>query len=322
MKISSMKYSLPAFIVSLILSAPTVSAAEDPVIVEHNQLMDHGDGHLMDMDGGMIMGQNKDKLPAGCDKISEDVKIEVHAGHKYSKPFPGTIFGFDKHEWRVKPCTRLTVTFVNEDTVRHQWMMHGLPKFMYDKGMFHLEITGPAKVTGTLILPAEDKTYLVHCDIAQHMEKGMKGQLIVGKGSGTFPTIPGITDPTIPDNYGPSPVPGKPATATGSSGLALGASKETAGQPVDIAPAATSAAVPVPQASSGFFNGPLVMGLIVGFIGAPYLFRRIEERCKGKTPAETIGCIFALASGLIRDLLKFLVSLFKKLAGKDKLLPK
>ena len=107
------------------------------------------------------------------------------------------------------------MTLVNEDNVRHQWMMHGLPKFMYDKGMFHLEITGPAKITGTLILPAEDKTYLVHCDIAQHMEKGMKGQLIVGKGSGTFPSIPGITDPAIPDNYGPTAT--QPATVAAAT---------------------------------------------------------------------------------------------------------
>jgi hypothetical protein len=93
--------------------------------------------------------------------------------------------------------------FYNEDNVRHQWMMHGLPKFMYDKGMFHLEATGPSKITGTLILPAEDRTYLVHCDIAQHMEKGMKAQLVVGNGSTPFPSIPGITDLAIPDNYGP-----------------------------------------------------------------------------------------------------------------------
>ena len=111
------------------------------------------------------------------------------------------IFGFNQHEWRVKPCAKVTVEFINEDKVRHQWMLHGLQKKVYNQGMFHLEITGPAKVTGTFIAPSEDKTYLVHCDIAQHMEKGMKGQLVVGKGSTTFPSIPGISDPAIADNY-------------------------------------------------------------------------------------------------------------------------
>ena len=32
-------------------------------------LMNHGDGHLMDMAGGMVMGQNADILPGGCDRI-------------------------------------------------------------------------------------------------------------------------------------------------------------------------------------------------------------------------------------------------------------
>jgi hypothetical protein len=33
-------------------------------------------------------------------------------------------------------------------------MMHGLPKYLYPKGMFHLEVSGPAKISGTLILPS------------------------------------------------------------------------------------------------------------------------------------------------------------------------
>jgi plastocyanin len=278
--------------------------------------MDHGDGHLMDMDGAMIMGQNKDKLPAGCDKISEDVKIEVHAGRKYSKQYPGTIFGFDKHEWRVKPCTRLTVTFVNEDNVRHQWMMHGLPKFMYDKGMFHLEITGPAKVTGTLILPAEDKTYLVHCDEAQHMEKGMKAQLIVGKGSGTFPSIPGITDPVIPDNYGPGGnQPPKPAAVPV-------ATVKPGDQPTSTVSAPTVATAVVVE-SSGFFSGSLIIGLLVGFVGAQFLFHKIGERCKGMTAADTLQCTLRLLNDLFNALARFVSWLIKRFTEeKDKLLPK
>ena len=293
----------------------SIANAEEPKIVEHNQLMDHGDGHLMDMDGGMIMGQNKDKLPAGCDKVSEDVKIEVHAGRKYSKPHPGTIFGFDKNEWRVKPCSRLTVTFVNEDNVRHQWMMHGLPKFMYDKGMFHLEITGPAKITGTLILPAEDKTYLVHCDEAQHMEKGMKGQLIVGKGSGTFPSIPGVTDPAIPDNYGPGGNPIKPvnlAAATAKPG----------DQPPVAGSASPSSPAAVAEEASGFFSGSLIIGLLIGFVGAPLAFREISERCRGMTAADAMQCALRLLNELYNAAVRLVSWLISRLSGKDKLLPK
>jgi plastocyanin len=222
------------------------------------------------------------------------------------------MFGFDKHEWRVKPCTRLTVAFVNEDSVRHQWMMHGLPKFLYDKGMFHLEVTGPGQVTGTLILPLEDKTYLVHCDIAQHMEKGMKGELIVGKGSGTFPSIPGITDPAIPDYYGPPG--GKPAAPV-MPVAATAASTAT--------PATTATANPPASTASeeGFFSGWLFIGLLAGFLGAPFLFREIQERCKGKTAAEILGCAWQLTIDLFSALLKLLTWLFHKVSG-GKLLPK
>ncbi len=164
-------------------------------------LMNHGDGHLMDMAGGMVMGQNADTLPGGCDRISETKEITVHAGHKYAEKFPGRMFAFDTQEFNFKPCTKLTVHFVNEDNIRHQWMMHGLPKYLYPKGMFHLEASGPSKISGTLILPPGDKTYLVHCDIAQHMEKGMKAQLKVGKGDGDLPSIPGVTAYIVADDY-------------------------------------------------------------------------------------------------------------------------
>jgi plastocyanin len=258
----------------LTTASTTFAAAAKQEIVEHNLLMDHGDGHLMDMDGGMVMGQNKDKLAPGCSKISEDVEITVRAGHKYSKDFPGTMFGFDKHEWRVKPCTRLTVHFINEDHVRHQWMMHGLPKFLYDKGMFHLEVTGPAKISGTLILPAEDRTYLVHCDIAQHMEKGMKGQLIVGKGGAPFPSIPGLTDLAIPDDYGPSQAAATPAVAP---------------SPAAPAVAPQSPATPAAEAGGKSSSGTFILGIVLGALGTPFVIANFRQRFKGMTAEEVIG---------------------------------
>ena len=72
-------------------------------------------------------------------------------------------------------------------------MVHGLPKYIYDQGMFHLEAAGGSRKSGSIIVPSDNKTYLIHCDIAQHMEKGMKAQLVVGKGSGDLPSIPGIS---------------------------------------------------------------------------------------------------------------------------------
>jgi len=162
--------------------------------------MDHDD-HIMDHDGTMIMGQNLDKLPSSCQSISEEVEITVRAGRKYSAKFPGTAFAFDQQQWHVKPCSKVTWHFINEDSVRHQFMMHGLPKYLYKYGMFHLEVTGPRTVSGTIIVPGADETYLVHCDISHHMEKGMKAQLVVGEGGEDIPSIPGLTPYNLTDRY-------------------------------------------------------------------------------------------------------------------------
>jgi len=148
----------------------------------------------MSMDAtGMVMGNNKEKLPDDCKEIAGEYEINVLAGTHYAKPFASTMFGYSEHEWRVEPCSRVTVHFKNEDDVRHQWMLHGLPKYLYDRGMFHMEASGGHAQTGVFIVPSDNKTYLVHCDIAQHMEKGMKAQLIVGSGSGDLWSIPGVS---------------------------------------------------------------------------------------------------------------------------------
>jgi plastocyanin len=117
------------------------------------------------------------------------------------------IFGMSQHVVNVEPCSRIEITFVNEDEVRHQWMVHGLPRYLYPAGMFHIEANGGHSMKGTFIVPADDHTYLVHCDMAQHMEKGMRGQLVVGKGSGDLWGVPGVSDEFYRFNYLPGYAP-------------------------------------------------------------------------------------------------------------------
>jgi plastocyanin len=158
-----------------------------------------GGGHVMDMNA-MVMNANADELPQDCQAVSEDIAITVYAGSDYAG-FPGTMFGFDQREWSIPPCARVTVRFINQDDIRHQFMVHDLPRYLYPQGMFHMELNGRGEVTGTFIVPSDQRTYLVHCDIAQHTEKGMKGQLKVGAGNGDLPSVPGITGPLYPDRY-------------------------------------------------------------------------------------------------------------------------
>ena len=263
-------------------------------------LMNHGDGHLMDMAGGMVMGNNPDTLPGGCEKISETKEITVHAGHKYAEKFPGRMFAFDTQEFQFKPCTKLTVHFFNDDNVRHQWMMHGLPKYLYPKGMFHLEISGPAKISGTLILPPGDKTYMVHCDIAQHMEKGMKAQLKVGKGDGDLPSIPNVTANTFADDY--------KITLTE---LLAKAHEEANAEPVVVEKTTSTATTSSTQSTQeeSAFSGVTVIGLALGLLLAPFLVHKF----KGMSAAEILAYIKDFLKTTNNTIIALTIQLIKKI---------
>lgn len=283
--------SIAAFGFLLFVATPRAEEFEN-----HTSLMDHGGGHLMDMGGGMVMGQNTDTLPGGCDKIAATKEITVRAGHKYAEKFPGRMFAFDTQEFQFEPCTKLTVHFINEDNVRHQWMMHGLPKYLYPRGMFHLEVTGPGEISGTLILPPGDKTYLVHCDIAQHMEKGMKAQLKVGAGSGDLPSIPGVTSYVVQDTYDTAP-PVQVVTTSDSGAPAAG--------------------VNAPKNDS-VVSGLMVIGLALGLLIMPFLVRKF----KGMSFSEIVSYIFELLGEIIAYVVNLLVKLFQLFfSGKNKTLP-
>ncbi len=273
-------------------------------IEDHTKmLMDHGDGHLMEMSGGMVMGQNTDKLPGGCDSISETKEVTVHAGHKYAEKFPGRMYAFDTQEFHFKPCTKLTIHFVNEDKIRHQWMMHGLPKYLYPKGMFHLEVSGPAMISGTLILPPGDKTYLVHCDIAQHMEKGMKAQLKVGEGDGDLPSISGVTAPVVPDDYNAG-LPEVFAAAKVTEAEIVAANEALA--QAEAAKKANKAAA-ASQADS-FVSGTSVIGLVLGLLLPPFLAKKF----KGMGAPEVVATIFEWLAEGIKFIIKLLSDLVKR----------
>jgi plastocyanin len=155
----------------------------------------HDDHNAMQVTAtGVVMNENRDRLPNGCAQISGEEHFVIHAGRRYAQDLPGVMFGMSQHEVRVQPCSRVTIEFVNEDDTRHQWMVHGLPKYLYPAGMFHIEAMGGQRQSGTFIVPAEDRNYLIHCDMAQHMEKGMRGQLVVGAGSGDLWAVTGISD--------------------------------------------------------------------------------------------------------------------------------
>ena len=187
---------MKAFIISLILLGTTTAS-----------LATTNDGMSMNMDSmtmdekGMIMNANSDRLPRDCQKISETIDITVHAGQEQALKFVGKMYAFSQQEWDVKPCAKLNITFINDDQIRPQFMIHGLPGYLYPEGMFHLELNGQGQLQASLIVPSQKKTYLVHCELPQHMEKGMKAQLKVDGGDVDLPSIPGLTQPVKADIY-------------------------------------------------------------------------------------------------------------------------
>lgn len=155
----------------------------------HDNSTDSGGGDGMDMDmsmdmqmveNGTVVNENVEKLPPGCEEIAGERSITVRGGVAYSKA--GEMFAFNRDRLEVDPCSRVTVTFHNEDETRHQWMIHGLPKETYPMGMFNIEVDGPASVTATFIAPGEATTLHTHCSLPQHEQKGMEMSLVVGGG--------------------------------------------------------------------------------------------------------------------------------------------
>jgi plastocyanin len=176
------------FVAVILLQCSCLSLAQAP---QHDDVMDHS-SHRMH-GASMVMNENVNTLPRDCSSVSENVSFTVDAGTEYAQAEGAKVFGYSQHDFSAPPCSRITVTLNNKDEVRHQWMLHGLPRYIYPQGMFHIEANAGETVTGTFIVPSDDATYLVHCDISQHMEKGMKAQLVVGSGAGDFWSIPGVT---------------------------------------------------------------------------------------------------------------------------------
>lgn len=148
---------------------------------------------LLNPAAAKVMGQNTEQLPSGCESISGTANITVEAGTDHADQFPSKMYTYSDRQLQFDPCTKLTVTFINNDSIRHQWMVHGLSQETYPMEMFMLEVTGPGKETGTFILPSEDESLMIHCGVSQHMQKGMKAQLTVGSGDGDIPNVPGHT---------------------------------------------------------------------------------------------------------------------------------
>jgi len=169
--------------IAAIESSDTANSVRDHNSHNHNQ-KSLGTGtqemRMQMVENGTIVNENKNELPPGCDEIAFDRKVTVVGGTEHAET--GEMFSFKRDRIQFEQCTRVTITFINRDDVRHQWMVHGLPTETYPMGMFNIEVNGPAQISATFITPGRDDTLHTHCSLPQHEQKGMEMFVDIGEG--------------------------------------------------------------------------------------------------------------------------------------------
>lgn len=165
------------------------------------------------VENGSIVNANPDTAPGSCEEIRGERQVTINAGRQYANA--DEAFGYDVDSVTAPPCTRLVVTVVNHDDVRHQWMVHELPTDTYPMGMFNVEVADAGSVTAAFVTPADAGEYTGHCSLPQHEQKGMHLPLVVTGDSGA------TTTQTPSEDTSSGAMPGfGPLVAVGAAALA------------------------------------------------------------------------------------------------------
>lgn len=128
-------------------------------------------------DAGLVRHANREQLPADCQAVSTDIAFTVRAGTAHAAQ--ARVYGFDTLQHAVPPCARVSVTLINDDAIRHQWQLLGLPEALHPGGEFLLEANGGQQVSGSFITPGAAALLPVQCSHAGHAAQGMQASLRV-----------------------------------------------------------------------------------------------------------------------------------------------
>ena len=128
-------------------------------------------------DAGLVRHANPERLPEGCPAVSADIAFTVRAGTAHAAA--GEVYGYDSLAYAAPPCARVTVTLINDDAIRHQWQLLGLPEALHPGGEFLLEANGGPQVTGRFIVPGAAARFPVQWSHAGHATAGMQTWLRV-----------------------------------------------------------------------------------------------------------------------------------------------
>lgn len=83
----------------------------------------------------------------------------------------GSEFSYTPNNITVKSGEKVTVNFKNGGTVQHTFVLKDLN--------FKLTADPGQTVSGSFTAPSAAGTHEFHCDVAGHLESGMKGNLVV-----------------------------------------------------------------------------------------------------------------------------------------------
>jgi len=185
---STLAVVLTVLVAASAFTGPSVASVDDGDRYAHHPTPDgDADPETTLVENGSVVNANPDAAPGGCASIQGERGITINAGRQYADA--GEAFGYDVDSVTAPPCTRLVVTVVNHDDVRHQWMVHELPTEAYPMGMFSIEVANAGRVTASFVTPAEPGEYTGHCSLPQHEQKGMRLPLIVTGDSSTSTTL-------------------------------------------------------------------------------------------------------------------------------------
>ena len=102
-------------------------------------------------------------------------RVRLKGGTRFARE--GEVYAFEPRVIRAEPCETVEVILENTDKVRHALMLPGL------NPMFMLEFRGIDTQVARFVTPDRDVTLEFHCHVETHEKMGMRGLLIVGRGS-------------------------------------------------------------------------------------------------------------------------------------------